>query len=272
MKLSAKTVILEALSRPEVGLGMPVRVLLRHAQVFDIGESTVRVALARLRGEGLVDAPSRGVYRLGPRAAPIQDQVRGWRDVEAQLKPWDGGWIGAHVAGLPRSDRAALRACDRAFRMTGFRQLAPGLMVRPDNLVEGVDGVRGRLRELGVDASAPVFALRDLSVEDDRAARGLWDGAALAAGYDEIRQQLADSEARFDAVPLDQAIREAFVLGREAIRALVLSPRLPEPLIRQAARAGLGAAMRRYDERAKALWIRYLDGDGDRAAAGAVHP
>ena len=52
MKVSAKTVILEILSANRGPV--PVRHLVRAAGVFGVAENSVRVAIVRLRAEGLV--------------------------------------------------------------------------------------------------------------------------------------------------------------------------------------------------------------------------
>lgn len=259
MGLSAKTVILESLSRPECADGLPVQALARHAQIFDINESSVRVTLARLRSEGLIEAPARGLYRLGKRAAPIQESVREWRHIEAQLVAWDGSYLAAHVARLSQADRPTKRARERALRLFGFQALAPGLMVRPNNLAAGVAGVRARLVALGLEEEAPVFVLSGLSARDDARARSLWDGEAISAGYEELARQLDDSAQSVCHRPLREAVYETFMLGREAIRTLVLAPKLPEPLERTEARVALADAMRRYDEVGFRLWAAYLD-------------
>ena len=62
MNVSAKAVVLEVLSAGEsIDKGtLPVRSLVQAASVFDIAENSVRVAIVRLRAEGLLESPGRG--------------------------------------------------------------------------------------------------------------------------------------------------------------------------------------------------------------------
>src|SRR5215472_2092349 len=130
---------------------MPVRALVAAAELFEVDHNRLRVALARLVAARLVERDERGQYRLGERAGAIGTQVTSWRKIEERLRPWSGGWIGAYTAGLSRRERRATQRRGRAFRFLGFRELRPGLEIRPDNLVGGVAEVRSRLERLGLE-------------------------------------------------------------------------------------------------------------------------
>src|SRR5688572_16259441 len=113
---------------------MPVRALIAAGELFRIDGNAMRVAVTRMVAEGMVQSDERGEYKLGPAASTIYTQVTGWRSLEERIRKWEGGWVGAAVAGVPRAERARVRSGDRALRLLGFRLLAPGLAVRPDNL------------------------------------------------------------------------------------------------------------------------------------------
>ncbi|MFW6049630.1 MAG: PaaX family transcriptional regulator [Myxococcota bacterium] len=256
--MTAKQVVLEVLSaNPGTQRPVPVRILIRAAAIFGIAENSVRVALARLCAEERLESPARGLYRLGAAARPLHERVVSWRSLEDLVGPWDGSFIGVHTAGLPRTSRAAVRARERAVTLWGFRTLVPGLEVRPANLRAGVDGARERLRQLGLEATAPVARLTDLGPLEPQA-RGLWDGAELVRLYQQTTAALSSSMARLGVLPLQDAVRESFLLGREAIRVLVKDPLLPEPLVRVEERQRLAHTMRRYDREGHALWRRFL--------------
>ena len=91
--------------------------------------------------------------------------------------------------------------------------------------------LRTELQALGLEAGALVFELRALDPASDARARGLWDVAALCAGY---RQSLADleaSEQHLQIVSEAEGMVESFLLGGRVIRQLVLDPLLPEPIV-----------------------------------------
>src|SRR5262245_40954786 len=113
---------------------MPVRALVAAGGLFAISENSVRVALARMLADGLIERDERGAYRLGPGAKGIARQVASWRDLDARMRPWDGHWLGVHTGALGRSPGGLVRRRRRALEWLGFRELYPGLPLRPDNL------------------------------------------------------------------------------------------------------------------------------------------
>ena len=237
-----------------------VRELLAACALFGVPENGVRVALARAVAAGLLAAPRRGVYELGAAARPLADEVRGWRGMAQQVAAWSGDWIAVHVGAAGRSDRPALRARERAFELLGLAEFERGLHLRPDNLAGGARTLRMRLQAL-LPAGAPagtVFTLRELSAADGERARGLWDSAALDAGYRDGTARLSAWREQARALPLEQAAREVFELGNRAIRKLVFDPWLPPPLIDAAARKRFVAATLRHDDIGQAIWRQYL--------------
>jgi hypothetical protein len=156
MKVSAKAVVLEVLSAGEsIYQGtLPVSSHVQAATVFDIAENSVRVAIVRLRSEGLLESPGRGEYRLGPSAKAVNEKIHGWRTASQRVGDWDGSWAAAFTADLSRTDRPALRRRLRALRYLGFEELKPGLFVRPNNLTPGIEGIREELVALGLDLDA----------------------------------------------------------------------------------------------------------------------
>ena len=128
--LTARSVILSVLlgTHPP---RLPVKVLVRTAELFGISEGTTRVALSRLAGDGDVVAEDRD-YRLTARLLDRQRrQDEGHHPV---TQPWTGGWEVAIASPSVRSaaDRLALGPEMSALRLA---ELRPGVWVRPDNLV-----------------------------------------------------------------------------------------------------------------------------------------
>jgi phenylacetic acid degradation operon negative regulatory protein len=253
VKPTPKSLILDLLSTLG-GRSMPVRALVDAAALFAIEENSLRVALTRLVAVGTLERDDRGEYRLGKRAHAVQHQVITWRHLEERVRPWQGGWIGVSTAGLPRRARSELRRSERALRFFGFRELAPGLEVRPDNLATSLADLRNELASLGLPASAPVLAIAELDSGADGRARGLWDARRLVADYRRSAAELAASEVRLPALSVRAAMIESFLLGGRVIRQLVLDPLLPEPIVETAERRALVGAMRRYDKVGNACW------------------
>jgi phenylacetic acid degradation operon negative regulatory protein len=263
MNVSAKAVVLEVLSAGEsIYKGtLPVRSLVQAASVFDIAENSVRVAIVRLRAEGLLESPGRGEYRLGPSAQVVNDKIHGWRTVSSRVGEWDGAWAAVFTADLSRTDRPALRRRLRALRFLGFEELKPGLFLRPNNLTPGIDGIRDELVALGLDADASVFRMQELNPEQEQRARTMWDSPRLEQTYSKLHGDLTVSMDRLEELPLNDSVREAFLLGREGIRHVVLDPLLPEPLIDEDKRSSMVGILQDYCDKGLNLWARFLQVD-----------
>lgn len=260
MQVSAKSIITEVLSVAEASGHPVVRVslLIDACAIFGFGANTVRVTLVKMRADGTVESPERGAYQLGTKSLALSHRVMGWRAVAQRMVDWDGSWVGVYTGHLTRTDRSALGKRTRALRLVGFRELEAGLDVRPNNLRGGVPEVRALLQRLGAEPTAVVTRLEELSELDSARAHGLWDCESIVGGYNELREQLEDSTARRDELPLEEAMREVFLLGREVIRWVTLDPLLPEQMVPISERDALVEAMTHYDETGQVLWRRYL--------------
>lgn len=263
MNVSAKAVVLEVLSAGESiydGV-LPVKSLVQAASVFDIAENSVRVAIVRLRAEGLLESPGRGEYRLGPSAQVVNDKIHGWRTVSSRVGEWDGSWAAVFTADLSRTDRPALRRRLRALRYLGFEELKSGLFVRPNNLTPGIDGIRNELTALDLDEDASVFRMEELSPDQELRARTLWDSPSLEQTYSRLHGDLTVSLGRLEALPLNDSVRESFLLGRKGIRQVVLDPLLPEPLVDEDKRSSMVDVLQNYCDKGLNLWARFLEFD-----------
>lgn len=254
MRPAPKTLILDLLSTLSGGT-MPVGALVQSGQLFELAENSVRVALARLLAAGQVERDERGRYRLGERAAPVDRHVHAWRRLEEKLGPWNGSWVGA-CASIAEGGRR-----DRALRLLGFRELTPGLEIRPQNLRGGASAVREELRQLGL-AEPLVFELAGLDAPTQLRATRLWDVEELRRTYLSCRAELEDSRKRLVAAGEREGMVESYLVGGRVIRQLAFDPLLPEPILAAAERDALVEAMRRYDRLGRAHWAAFLERHG----------
>jgi phenylacetic acid degradation operon negative regulatory protein len=263
MRPSPKSLILDLLSTLAGGT-MPVGALVQAGRLFELAENSTRVALARLLASGQVERDERGRYRLGGRAAPVDRQVHAWRRLEDRLTPWDGSWVGACAGAVEGGSRA------RALRLLGFRELAPGLEVRPQNLHGGANAVREELRQLGL-GDALVFELTGLDLATQLRATRLWDVEELRRTYLTCRAELEDSRKRLVAAGEREGMVESYIVGGRVIRQLAFDPLLPEPILPAAERDALVEAMRRYDQLGRAHWAGFLERHGVLARGTPLH-
>ncbi|MEM6931535.1 MAG: PaaX family transcriptional regulator [Myxococcota bacterium] len=247
--MQAKALILNLLGAH--GDVLDVASLLRAGGVFDLEPGTVRVALSRLSAAGLVEPVGRGRWAMSPVATPLAGLVGTWRTLEALVRPWGGTWIGVATGGLD-GGRSATRQRRRALDLLGFRELRPGLEIRPDNRR---DSLRERLASLQV--RAPVFAVGHLG-PDQVAAEGLWDTRALAEGYAARRDAIGRATIAIADLPRPEAARRTWNVGTEAIRTLALDPLLPDAMVDVGARRALAEEMQAFDQLGRRIWLELL--------------
>jgi len=258
MSASPRALILKLLLGSEAGL-ISAREAVASCALFEIPESSVRVALTRLCAADMLEAAARGSYRLGTTASGLAEDVRSWRSVESRVRKWSSSaFIMVHAGSLGRSDRAALRQRERALGLLGFRELERDLFVRPDNLVGGVTAARGRLLKLGLDPNARVFLASELDGTWEADARALWDGKALTKSYAVTRDKLERWLARAPRLEPEVAARESFLLGNAAIRQVVFDPLLPDPLVDVNERRSFVDTVIRFDRAGQAVWHTFL--------------
>lgn len=255
MRPTAKRVVLELLTAADSHAGSAAN-LVSAGAVLGVDEGNIRVALARLVAAGTLEPAGRGEYRLGAATRALTAQLTSWRELEKQVRRWDGGWACVQLGDLARSDRSALRRRVRALRLLGFRELGRALEVRPDNLEGGIAALRDQLHALGLEDRAFTFRAADFDPATEARARTLWDADRLTASY---RQTTARIE-RFLVAVTDlaprSAAREAFLFGSDVLRMIIADPRLPEPLVDVGARRALVEAARRLDAVGRRLWAQ----------------
>lgn len=262
--LSARTLVVDLLDTGDP-LDFSTRDFVRAGAAFGIEPTGIRTALTRLKAEGRVSTPERGRYAIGAEGEPLRRRILGWRDALARRRAWEGKWLIAVAGPHDRADRTVWRRTVRALELEGFAEAETNIWARPDNLTGGVAGVRDALAMLGGAASLLVVEADGL--DEDRASRfpDLWPAATLAAAHLRRALQLDQSAAALDTANLAAAAAETLLLGRQAIRAIMRDPLLPDALCPSQPLATLIAAMNRYHRLGKRVWTAYLAGSGDAA-------
>lgn len=222
--------------------------------LFGIQASSCRVALTRLLNDGLLAAQRRGSYVLGQNALQLAGEIATWRNVDHSLRPWQGEYLTIYCQHLGRTDRAALQRRERAFELLGCRELQKGLYIRPHNSTHSIENIMQRLHHLGVETSAVGCIAHDFDRHVVQQIATLWDSHALNRQYHKLNAQLNDWMAQAAQLPADQAARESFLLGGQAIHAMVFDPLLPDCMIDVQARSDFFATVRRFDQLGQAIW------------------
>ena len=239
--------MLDLLSAAEGPLS--VRALLRAGSVLGFPENNVRVALCRLKRDGLVRTAARGEYVLAGAAERLREVVSGWRVPEARV-----AWTGAFVIAIGAAEVEAKR-----LRLLGFREPAPGFHVRPDNLEGGVDALGRRLAALGVGGGV-VLARAEPCSRDLPRFLAAWDCEAIAREQHEVCARVRGLVAEFDGLRVEVAARRAFLVGGSAIETIVADPRLPDEMLACAGFDELVTQMRVLDRLGRDAWAEVLHG------------
>lgn len=218
---------------------LPVRTLVRTADLFGITEGTTRTAISRMLAAGELEGDG-ARYRL---AGALLDRHR--RQEESRHPPaaerWDGSWWLAVVppGARPANERAELRRALRNLRLAEWRE---GLWVRPTNLaVAGraeCEWVRGRLE----------------SVRDEELADDLWDLQGWSRRAEGLMKAMRASLPRLARGASDE-LAPAFVLAAAVVRHQQGDPLLPQALLPH---DWPGAGLRRRYEEYEAAFQRVL--------------
>ncbi len=226
--------------------------------VFGMTENSIRVTLARLTQAELAEAIGTANYKLGPKAQKLGADVALWNTADKRTVKSDGSWIAVATGGLPRSDRKILRARARALSLLGFRELDKGLYIRPNNLLGGIDVVRRRLLDIGLEEEAAVFKADDFDDVRQKKALQLWSDMQLEMHYENMSQQLNNWLKHMNSLPSNVALREIFILGDAGIRSVIFDPLLPPTLVNEEARQKYFNTVRRINEEGRQLWFAFF--------------
>jgi phenylacetic acid degradation operon negative regulatory protein len=196
----------------------PVSLLVRWCALFDISETSSRVALSRMVERGELSA-AEGTYALAGRMRDRQaDQDFAFAPT---LRDWDGTWVMAIVPDGRRDapDRVALREALRRSRMVPWRS---GVWVRPDNL--GDRHASAGDREV-IESQCSWWRGAPLDAVEVGAAYALDE---LDARGRLLVDRLGAQTARLPDV---DALADAFVVGAAAAQHLRRDPLLPASLL-----------------------------------------
>lgn len=257
--ISARTLILDLLDTGEPP-SFSASELVRAGAAFGIEAPGIRTALTRLKAEGQVRPIARGRYTIGANAEPLKRRILGWRNRLDRRRPWKGHWLLAIAGPQERADRTAWRRTLRALELEGFAEAEVNMWARPDNLSDGAAGMRQRLAELAAAETLFIVEARGLDPARALRFRTLWRDDDLHASHLRLAALLDRSASRIDEDDLSAAAAETLLMGRQAIRAIMRDPLLPEDLCPSDALTRLVETMVCYDRLGKRIWGQYLAG------------
>jgi phenylacetic acid degradation operon negative regulatory protein len=260
IKLDAKTtpkrLILSLLSSPGFK-DVSVNYLIEWGKIFDIDPPTTRVAVGRLAKQGLITSVSRGNYIIGPNAESVAKTARSWIDAEDKVGPWSGQWIVAHTAHLGRTNKTAVRARERSFRLNGFACALPGLWCRPANFKESLLQTQERLTSMGLEPQTVFMNCDAFSGIELDALYLLWPTKRIESEYRQVMKKMIASRVSVQRLNINDAVRETFTVGESVIRQINADPLLPDEMINTELRRDLVKQMKEYNELGRVVWEQF---------------
>lgn len=158
-------------------------------EVFDVGEPTARIVLARMRKEGWFETRREGrhaVYALTDKAWELLDQGR-TRIFERTHPSWDGQWRMVIYA-ASEQDRAERERLRRTLSWLGFGPLATATWLSPHDRLDEVERV---LHDTSARVDLLTCRSRDAATDLDMVER-CWDLKALGRAYQDFVAQVED--------------------------------------------------------------------------------
>ena len=209
-----------------------------------------------------INRPARSNERLLYTVLALTRRLQDWQNVRSKLAPWKGDWLIALTHHLGRSDRKQLRARERALTLTGFRETASAIWVRPANLAGKIEDQRTDLLALGADDILTLLRASGITGEDPASWPALWSPDALAANYAAAMRAMQQSLARLPGQAADAAARETLLIGQAVLRLINLDPLLPAELGNQPDFLRMVDQMRAYNETGQKCWRDYYAATG----------
>lgn len=260
---SAKRLILSVLSQPNIQ-ELHIQQLIGWGELFDHRAATIRVEAGRLTKQGLLESTDRGVYKIGAAGDVLKQTASAWDSVTDQVGEWNGGWLCIHTAHLGRSDKPALYARERAFRLMGFEQLVTGLWCRPDNLIAAASVTIDRLIQFGLESDAILMQMDAINNCNTINPQTLWPREPLECNYRDMVKLMEDSRERLGKLDMGPAMRQSFLVGEHVIRQINADPLLPSEMVDTELRNKMIAGMKRYSTHCHPLWAQFLDNSASR--------
>ncbi len=227
--------------------GTTARSLMAAGEMFSYSDNQLRVTLSRLVARGLVEKISRGTYRLAEQSDPVSDFVEEWRLGESRRSPWQDRFLLVHTDAEDERSAWCLDAL-------GFRLVRKHLWGRADNLSKTASELSTLLKNLGLAGDFLVIEQAAFSAQESAKLFASYDIEALNESYLDVISRLKKSEQKLPGMPHEEAMRETFRLGGEALQVLAKDPLLPEEIMPSTHRQHLHEVMLSYDKTGRDIW------------------
>ncbi|WP_441366929.1 hypothetical protein [Acinetobacter lwoffii] len=258
-KLNARHLILDLLYASKNST-LSIKRILAAAELLGISDNGIRVAVARLNQENVIQAIERGVYQLLEKKFDTSFISLNKHPDMQTATTWNGKYVLVYTGTLGRVDRTALSKREKALRYYGFQELEQNVFIRPDNLTLNLSPLKTAVILFGLDPDARFFQVSQLESETE--VRDLWDIEELHQTYHAVQHAINDWFENYQNLTLADAAKSAFHLGKSALFSLRADPLLPAEWIDTDARQQFELAVRKIEKQGQLLWQHYFKDQG----------
>ena len=244
-KLNARHLILDLLYASKNST-LSIKRILTAAELLGISDNGIRVAVARLNQENVIQAVERGVYQLLEKKFDTSFISLNKHPDMQTATTWNGKYVLVYTGALGRVDRTALSKREKALRYYGFQELEQNVFIRPDNLTLNLSPLKTAVIQFGLDPDARFFQVSQLESETE--VRDLWDIEELHQTYHAVQHDINDWFENYQNLTLAEAAKSAFYLGKSALFSLRADPLLPAEWIDTDARQQFELTVRKIEK------------------------
>ena len=258
-KLNARHLVLDLLYASKNST-LSIKRILTAAELLGISDNGIRVAVARLNQENVIQAVERGVYQLLEKKFDTSFISLNKHPDMQTATTWNGKYVLVYTGTLGRVDRTALSKREKALRYYGFQELEQNVFIRADNLTLNLSPLKKAVIQFGLDPDARFFQVSQL--ENETEVRDLWDIEELHQTYHAVQHAINDWFENYQNLTLADAAKSAFYLGKSALFSLRADPLLPAEWIDTDARQQFELAVRKLEKQGQLLWQHYFKDQG----------
>ncbi|WP_151742818.1 PaaX family transcriptional regulator C-terminal domain-containing protein [Acinetobacter sp. TUM15113] len=258
-KMNARDLIIDLLLGLQ-GRAISIKQIIVAARLFEISENSIRVAVTRLSGDGVIEAIERGTYQFTLQSHEWANVMLNRKHGTKQTKMWNQHYLAVFTGELGRVDRTALNRRERALKHFGFKELEQGIYIRPDNLVISFEQLFAELQVSGLEASAKICQISHFDTMTVDRIPKLWATQNLNQNYEKYNHMIQTWLSTVHQLSLEEAARESLLLGRQTISLLMNDPLLPESFVDVQLREQFAQSVQQLDQTGLEAWRKFYEG------------
>ena len=131
-----------------------IKQMLCAADLLSISHNSLRVAVARLNQENIIQAVERGVYQLLEKKFDTSFISLNKHPNMQMATAWNGKYVLVYTGALGRVDRTALSKREKTLGYYGFQEMEQNVFIRPDNLMLSLTELKTAAIQFGLDPDA----------------------------------------------------------------------------------------------------------------------